>query len=146
MLRTIAGVLGVEAPTERPLQQTLQLALRDKQLLLVLDNFEQLLAAAPQVAGLLGDLPRLRVLLTSRARLQVRGERVYDVEPLALPPLHDPAFAEVVASFPAARLFATAPAPSARTLPSPMPMRAWSPKSATGWRACRSPWNWPPRG
>ena len=106
VLRTIAGVLGVETPTERPLQQTLQLALRDKQLLLVLDNFEQLLAAAPQVAGLIGDLPRLRVLLTSRARLQVRGERVYDVEPLALPPLHDPAFAEVVASFPAARLFA----------------------------------------
>ncbi len=106
VLRTIAGVLGVEAPTERPLQQTLQLALRDKQMLLVLDNFEQLLAAAPQVAGLVGDLPRLRVLLTSRARLRVRGERVYEVVPLALPPLHDPAFAEVVASFPAARLFA----------------------------------------
>ncbi len=106
VLRTIAGALGVEAPTERPPEQTLQIALRDKHLLLVLDNFEQLLAAAPQVTGLIGDLPRLRVLLTSRARLRVRGERVYEVVPLALPPLHDPAFAEVVGSFPAARLFA----------------------------------------
>ncbi len=105
-LSTIASALGVEATSEQTVQQSLKVALRDKQMLLVLDNFEHLLAAAPQVAALTGDLLGLRILVTSRASLHVRGERVYEVVPLAVPPLQDPALAEVVSSFPAAALFA----------------------------------------
>src|SRR5207244_12736034 len=51
-------------------------------LLLVLDNFEHVLAAAPEVAELLAAARRLRVLVTSRAPLAVAGERVYEVAPL----------------------------------------------------------------
>ena len=59
--------------------------LRGKRLLLVLDNFEQLLEAAPEVAALIEECPDLTVLVTSRAPLRVRGEREYAVPPLALP-------------------------------------------------------------
>ena len=52
--------------------------------LLVLDNFEQVLDAAPLVADLLTSVASLRVLVTSRAPLRVRGEREYAVGPLAL--------------------------------------------------------------
>ena len=57
---------------------------RDKPTLLVLDNFEQVLEAAPLVADLLTSVASLRVLVTSRAPLRVRGEREYAVGPLAL--------------------------------------------------------------
>ncbi|HEX2280315.1 MAG TPA: tetratricopeptide repeat protein [Thermomicrobiales bacterium] len=59
--------------------------LRDRHLLLVLDNFEQVMSAAPQVADLLNSCPRVQVVVTSRERLSVRGERELPVPPLALP-------------------------------------------------------------
>ena len=59
--------------------------LQGQELLLVLDNFEHLLNAAPQVAALVESLPGLTVLVTSRAPLRVRGETEYAVEPLSLP-------------------------------------------------------------
>ena len=58
---------------------------RDKELLLVLDNVEQVLAAAPAIAGLLASAPGLRVLATSRVPLNLSGESTYAVPPLALP-------------------------------------------------------------
>jgi predicted ATPase/DNA-binding transcriptional LysR family regulator len=58
--------------------------LRERRLLLVLDNFEQVLAAAPSVAELLASAPGLTVLVTSRAPLRVGGEQAYAVEPLSL--------------------------------------------------------------
>ena len=61
-------------------------ALAERPLLLVLDNFEQLLAAAPDVAALLAAAPRLRALVTSRAPLRLAGEREYPVPPLPVPP------------------------------------------------------------
>jgi non-specific serine/threonine protein kinase len=61
--------------------------LRDKQTLLVLDNFEQLLAASPQVAELVAVCPWLKILVTSRAPLRLRQERQIPVSPLALPDL-----------------------------------------------------------
>ncbi len=105
VLRTIATTLGVEPAGERPVAQSLASVLRDQQMLLVLDNFEHLAASAPAMAELIAMLPRLRVLVTSQARLRVRGERVYEVAPLAVPPLPDPVLAEDVARFPAAALF-----------------------------------------
>jgi len=61
-------------------------AMAERPLLLVLDNFEQLLAAAPEVAALLAAAPRLRALVTSRAPLRLAGEREYPVPPLPVPP------------------------------------------------------------
>src|SRR5205085_9805049 len=106
LLNTIADVLGVETSTDRTIQQSLRLALREHEMLIVLDNFEHLIAAAPQVAELVNSLPKLRVLVTSRTSLHVRNEKVYEVVPLSVPPLQDPSFAETVSTFPAAALFA----------------------------------------
>jgi predicted ATPase/class 3 adenylate cyclase len=59
--------------------------LRDKSVLLVLDNFEHVLDAAPVVSGLISAAPRLKMIVTSRARLHVTGERELPVEPLPVP-------------------------------------------------------------
>jgi predicted ATPase/DNA-binding SARP family transcriptional activator len=61
--------------------------LRNKELLLVLDNCEHLLAAGPEIAGLLAAAPKLRILATSRAALNLHGERTFLVLPLPLPDL-----------------------------------------------------------
>ncbi len=81
---SIAQTLGVE-DSGGPLVDSLYLHLRGRQMLLVLDNFEQVLSAAPFVADLLARCPRLKVLVTSRAVLHLRGERELSVPPLALP-------------------------------------------------------------
>ena len=81
----LAGVLGVRESGERPLAELLALALADRQLLLVLDNLEHLLAAAPLLAQLLAVGPHLTLLTTSRVRLRLRGEQELPVLPLALP-------------------------------------------------------------
>ncbi len=81
----IAQTLGMHEAPGRPLQESLQEHLRDKQLLLVLDNFEQVLAAAPLVSALLNKCPRLKVLVTSRATLHLYGEQEFPVSPLSLP-------------------------------------------------------------
>jgi predicted ATPase/DNA-binding CsgD family transcriptional regulator len=74
------AVSGAQAPLE-----LLKAALREQQRLLVLDNFEQVVAAAPGLIELLIACPRLKLLVTSRESLQVRGERKFSVLPLALP-------------------------------------------------------------
>lgn len=74
----IAGVLGL------PDADDLEERLRERELLLVLDNLEQLVDAAAAIAGLLAAAPRLRILATSRVALRIAGEREVRVEPLAL--------------------------------------------------------------
>ncbi len=81
----ITQTLCVKESASASLTETLKAYLRGKQLLLILDNFEQVLAAAPFVADLLEACPRLKILVTSRALLQVRGEHEFAVEPLGLP-------------------------------------------------------------
>ncbi|HEX2187131.1 MAG TPA: AAA family ATPase, partial [Chloroflexota bacterium] len=81
----IAQELGLQEAGNRPLQESLKDWLRDKRLLLVLDNFEHILAAAPLVADLLATCPRLKVLVTSRAVLHLTGEHQFSVPPLRLP-------------------------------------------------------------
>lgn len=82
---TIAQTLDLREAGARPLLASLQDFLRDKPMLLLLDNFEQVVAAAPVVADLLAACPRLKALVTSRMPLHVRGEREFPVLPLALP-------------------------------------------------------------
>ncbi len=79
----IAAVLGVPE-TSRAVEERLAAFLRDKELLLVLDNFEQVTAAGPFVAELLARCPHLRVLVTSRERLHLRAEQLYPVPPLGM--------------------------------------------------------------
>jgi non-specific serine/threonine protein kinase len=71
----------------RPLDAAVMNALRDKDLLLVLDNFEQLLEAGPSLASLLGASPGVTAFVTSRTRLQLSIEREFPLSPLALPTL-----------------------------------------------------------
>lgn len=83
---TIAHSLGVPEGGGTSLPETLTVFLHDKRLLLVLDNFEQVVAAAPLVADLLQAAPHLKALVTSRETLHLRGEYSFAVSPLALPP------------------------------------------------------------
>jgi predicted ATPase/DNA-binding CsgD family transcriptional regulator/transcriptional regulator with XRE-family HTH domain len=82
---SIAAALGVKETAGRPLADALVEALRDRRQLLVLDNFEHVLPAAVLVADLLARCPGLAVLVTSRERLHLRGERETPVAPLAVP-------------------------------------------------------------
>lgn len=100
-----AIVRGLELPvtgTGEPLD-TLKSRLRDKTMLLVLDNFEQVTAAGTGVAELLQSAPGLKVIVTSRETLRVRAEVVYPVPPLSLPNPGDPV--EVIAESEAVQLF-----------------------------------------
>ena len=83
VLPTIAQTLGVREQPGTPLAETLAAELGEKRLLLLLDNFEQLLAAASQLAQLLAQAPRLKLIVTSRERLNVAAEHEYAVQPLA---------------------------------------------------------------
>jgi len=82
---TIARALGLREQPGETVLETLDGYLIDKELLLVLDNFEQVLAAAPAVAGLCASAPKLKLLVTSRTPLRLSGERTYPVPPLDLP-------------------------------------------------------------
>ena len=81
----IAGALGHRNGTDGPGADGLGRYLREQELLLVVDNFEHLLPAAVFVSELLELAPRIRVLVSSRTALRIRGERLFTVEPLELP-------------------------------------------------------------
>ncbi|MBA3517606.1 MAG: AAA family ATPase, partial [Rhizobiales bacterium] len=85
VLPTVAVAVGVREAGGDPLPATLARYLGEQQTLLLLDNFEHLLAAAPAIADLLAACPRLKLLITSRVRLRLRGEHELVVPPLALP-------------------------------------------------------------
>lgn len=81
----IAELLGVREGGSQSLLESVKGFLRDKHMLLLLDNFEQVLEAAPMVSELLGSAPQLKLLVTSRALLNVRGEHEFQVPTLQLP-------------------------------------------------------------
>jgi predicted ATPase/DNA-binding XRE family transcriptional regulator len=102
---TVARTLGlVDAGGQLPLD-TLRAYLRDRRLLLVLDNFEHVAEAAPEVAKLSASCPDLALLISSRAPLRVRGEQEYPVAPLALPDLERVPEVADVSGNPAIELF-----------------------------------------
>src|SRR5918994_3610329 len=82
---TIAGALDVGPADGRPSEEGLRDFLRDRQMLLVLDNLEQVIGAAPLVGELLAGCPGLKVLATSRSLLRIYGEREYPVPAMGLP-------------------------------------------------------------
>ena len=101
----LAQTLGIKELAGEPPQQTLERHLRDRRMLLVLDNFEHLLTAAPAVAALVGACPQLTVLVTSRAQLRLGGERQFPVPPLPLPDTALPVPAGALVQAPAVELF-----------------------------------------
>jgi predicted ATPase/DNA-binding CsgD family transcriptional regulator len=101
----ICEALGVREAGGRPLTDRLEEHLRAAQLLLVLDNFEQVLVAAPHIVELMERSPHLKVLVTSRAVLRVSGEYTVPVSPLSVPPRADRPQLENVAQYDAVQLF-----------------------------------------
>jgi predicted ATPase/class 3 adenylate cyclase len=85
----IAEAVGARAEGWRPVLDTLREHVREREMLLILDNFEQVLDAAPVVSELLEASSRMRVLVTSRERLHLKGEQELAVPPLNLPDADD---------------------------------------------------------
>ncbi len=101
----LAQTLGIKEAGEQPEADLLQAYLQDKHLLLLLDNFEQVLPAAPRLADLLSGSPQLKILVTSRAVLHIRGEHEFPVPPLALPDLTHLPGSESLLQYAAVALF-----------------------------------------
>lgn len=106
VLGTLARTLGLSEANPRPLHERLVTHLHGRSMVILLDNFEHVLAAAPEVADLVARCPRLRLLVTSRSLLHVSGEHDFAVSPLAVP---TPEVVRVdqatIADYPAIRLF-----------------------------------------
>ena len=105
VVAAVARVLELREAARRPLRSTLKEHLRDERMLLVLDNFEQVLAAGKVLSELLAECRHLRVLVTSRAPLRLRAEQVYAVPPLALPAAGALSGIEALAQYGAVELF-----------------------------------------
>src|SRR5712691_10946652 len=105
VMHTLAQTLELKERGDQPLLDLLKVSLRDRQLLLLLDNFEQVISAASQVADLLAACPKLKVIVTSRAVLHVRGEQEFAVPPLAVPDSKHLPDLEVLSQYEAVALF-----------------------------------------
>ncbi|HEX5707051.1 MAG TPA: tetratricopeptide repeat protein, partial [Pyrinomonadaceae bacterium] len=90
VVSTVAQSLGVKEVGGTTLDESLKRYLRERAVLLVLDNFEQVVSAAPLLASLLEASLRVKILVTSRAVLRLRGEHEFQVPPLLLPDLRGP--------------------------------------------------------
>jgi predicted ATPase/DNA-binding XRE family transcriptional regulator len=101
----LAETLGIKEVAGQALLETLTRYLQDRQVLLVLDNFEHLPTAAPVVGELVGRCPQLTVLVTSRAPLRLGGERQFPVPPLPLPDTAPQSSADSLEPSPAVELF-----------------------------------------
>jgi predicted ATPase len=102
----IAQTLSLRETSNRPLLEEILAQLRTKSLLLLLDNFEQVMPAATIAVDLLRYCPGVKLLVTSREALRLRGEYVYPIPPLALPQIDpkDPSL-EKMTQYEAVRLF-----------------------------------------
>jgi predicted ATPase len=105
ILETVARQLRVPTPPGQTLRDSLLAFLGPRHLLLVVDNVEQLLPAAPLVEQALARAPGLKVLATSRGPLRIRGEKVVAVAPLALPDQDAPVDLDTLAAVPAVAFF-----------------------------------------
>jgi predicted ATPase/DNA-binding XRE family transcriptional regulator len=105
VLPTIAETLALRENVKEVIEQVLLEHLRMRRVLLLLDNFEHVREAAPKVAELLGGSPGLKVLVTSRARLHLRGEHIVPLPPLPLADLQRLPTLNELARYPALALF-----------------------------------------
>jgi predicted ATPase/class 3 adenylate cyclase len=105
VLALVATALGLGDVAERSPLDELRRHLRAQEVLIVLDNFEQVAVAAPTLVELLADCPGLKLLVTSRQALRVRGENVVSVPPLSLPAATDATRADDLSQFEAIQLF-----------------------------------------
>jgi predicted ATPase len=104
-LGAVAAVLGIRQEGTSPLIDVMADRLTGQRILLVLDNFEQVMAAAPDLAALLSACPGLTVLVTSRSALRLRGEREISLDPLPAPVAGEPSNVETIARSAAVQLF-----------------------------------------
>ncbi|MFN0276838.1 MAG: ATP-binding protein, partial [Chitinophagales bacterium] len=104
---TIASVLELQDNGKVSIEQTLTDYLSDKSMLLVLDNFEQIVDASHVVSDIMNKCPEVKIIVTSRATLHIRGENVYHLSPLEIPGEERAHTEEQFIHFPAVELFIT---------------------------------------
>lgn len=102
---TIAQTVGVKEAGTKAIEEMLHEHLSEKQLLLLLDNFEQILPAAASVSRLLAAAPKVKAIVTSRAVLHLAGEQEYPVPPMALPDYHNLPSLAALSQYEAVALF-----------------------------------------
>jgi predicted ATPase len=102
---TVAQALGVKELPGQQVVDTLKEYLRDKEILVVIDNLEQVISAAPLVADFLSAAPRVKAIATSREALRIYGEREFPVPPLGLPEQGRTISLEALTQYEAVRLF-----------------------------------------
>jgi len=105
VLPTLLEAFSLRQKSTHPPLEALIISLRTRRLLLVLDNFEQVIDASPLLVELLTSCPALKVVVTSRERLHVRGEHELELQPLALPGPLMPVGPEALARYGAIALF-----------------------------------------
>ena len=105
VIPTIAHTFDLNASDRQPVFERVHIYLQEKHLLLVLDNFEQVAAAAPQIEELLRACPYLKVLVTSRSVLHLQAEHEFPVFPLALPDLTRLPAYDILLQYPVIALF-----------------------------------------
>ncbi len=105
VVTAIAQVLGVREGASSSIHEAVADALRRRELLLVLDNFEHVIGAAPGIVRLLGEAPGVKMVVTSRERLRVSEEREYALAPLEVPPAEEEATDEALMRYGAVALF-----------------------------------------
>ncbi len=102
---TIAGILSLQDSGKQAIEQTLIDFLSDKKLLLILDNFEQVVEGSRLLSELLTHCKDIKLLVTCRTSLHIRNERIYHLAPLALPDSKQALSLEALRTFPATQLF-----------------------------------------
>jgi non-specific serine/threonine protein kinase len=105
VLQTLSQAIGVSPAGGAPLLERLRIFLDERTILLMLDNFEQVLPAASQLVDLLAVCPGIRLLVTSRIPLQLRWEHILRIKPLPIPDLSTPLPLDELAQVPAVALF-----------------------------------------
>ncbi len=105
VIPTIAQTLGLKERGKELFEMVLLDYIRERRMLLFLDNFEQVLDAATSITRLLEASPWLKVMITSREALQVRGERRFNIPPLAVPDINEFESLEALEAYPSVELF-----------------------------------------
>jgi predicted ATPase len=105
VIPAIAHALGINEERSKSISEIISFTLQDQQALLILDNFEQVIASAVHIASLMRASPKIKFLVTSRELLKLSVEHEYRVPPLGLPPTDVDTHAHELLQFDAVRLF-----------------------------------------